>query len=248
MGAYRRVAVPQFLVALSQLGLTGAAVCLCGIEIPPMLMGLCIGQTCSYFGEGFHGYPIPWRGHTVHGWSQIGNPTMHLDEPEYQGCNWAVPAAMVVLAWSLPPVVASHLAGFRRWLKGESWPTISRTSRWLQVLALALLCGLVTSLIDVLTGPGFCCCYVLFSHPPGAWVDHSEVSDAMWWLSRQRREFGPWPHDPYDECEVWADRTRLTLTAIGLGVPFGCLIFRPWRRAGGPSASDGAAATTPPSA
>ena len=248
MAAYRRVTVPQFLVAVSQLGLTGIAICLCGIEIPPFLMGLCVGQSCSHFGEGFHGYPIPWRGHTVHGWSHIGNPVMHLDEPVYQGCNWAVPAAMVLLAWSLPPVVASHLGAFCRWLRGERRPPMSRSTRWLQVLTFALLCGLGVSLIDVLTGPEFGCRFVLFSHPPGAWVDHDAVYDATAWLSRQRREFGPWPRDPYDECEVWADRTRLTLTTIGLGLPFGCLLFRPWRRAGVPSASDGAAATTRPPA
>jgi hypothetical protein len=88
-------------------------------------------------------------------------------------------------------------------------------------------------------------------------------SDWYWEVTsramRVRRHIEGEPHYPYpavwesefDESvfnSAWRLRRRITLAATGLGLLIGCLVFRPWRRAGGPSASDGAAATTPPSA
>jgi hypothetical protein len=65
-------------------------------------------------------------------------------------------------------------------------------------------------------------------------------------LRDERAERFPVSDFDLDEPEVrssrWADRTERALIGTAFGLPLGCLIFRPWRRA----AADGAAVTTPP--
>jgi hypothetical protein len=164
MAAYRRVTVPQFLVAAGYVLLAWAAVWLCaaptnGSSRPSSFTtsGWSMPSTEHFF----RGYPVPWLEHRQDRVNYVQPIGLRLDPPalrgpvwlgerQFVGMNAVVPVAMLVLALSMPPLVAAEA---RRWwgrLRGQR-PTLAREARCLRVVVIAAVGVLVVALGDVLT-------------------------------------------------------------------------------------------------
>lgn len=169
MAAYRRVTVPQFLVAVSQLGLAWGVILLCAAESRVD----CLSNVLRFAGSGppnswedylFRGYPIPWTEHAQTG-EYLPDRTRVANEPEFRGANPVVPLASLVLALGLPPVVAIQVR--QSW--GRCRTEVSRAWRGLLVLVVGSAAGLVVAQLDAVTaGCGrWDASAVLYEHPLG---------------------------------------------------------------------------------
>jgi hypothetical protein len=281
MAAYRRVTVPQFLVAVGYVLLAWATVLFCAAPANSRSMPssfVTSGWSWPSTDHHFRGYPVPWLEHKQDrvdcvwpiGWRPdpaAPRGPVWLGERRFVGMNPAVPAAMLVLALSVPPLLAAEV---RRWwgrLSGQR-PPLSRAVRCLRVVVAAAVGGLAVALGDVLTDQvdNGGVKEIPYEHVPVSWLwswqpvnfggslgqeqilrDHLRL---IYWLRDKRAERFPVSLYDLDKPEVrsgrWATRTERALIGTAFGTFLGCLIFRPWRRATSPATVSGAAVTTPP--
>ena len=219
----------------------------------------------------FYGWPLVWSEYQQQG-DRIGltilpGPPIRYDSGpiEFKGRNWAVPVLMFTLAASLPPVVAD-LFSRRRGPDGAR-PGPSRSIRLSRATILGAVFGLTAVSLELETET-----HVFHVTGSGGWTRGGYRFGPTYFLDRTIFHYRNQPGTPYPIsgsewyreansrlCRYrqdltghregsWPFRTRLTLYATGVGLLMGCLAFRPWRRAAGPAAAPGAAATTPPAA
>ena len=180
-----------------------------------------------------YGWPLPWAQAT-----RTTNQVRQVDRSEWAVTNYALPTVAALLTFTLPLAVGNWLFGAGGWLATNTHSD-GRRGRWLWVAVVAAVGGFVAAGCEAVAArhinEGE---LVKFVSVPQAAVD------AYWEVA------GP--------VQAWrrgvtfpqTDQVYMLVTAGGvvIGSLIGLLVFRPWRRAVCPSAPDGVAATTLPSA
>jgi hypothetical protein len=178
-----------------------------------------------------YGWPLPW--------AQVArttNEVQQIDRSEWAVTNYALPATAGLLTLTLPLAVGNWLLGAWGRRATDSYSG-GRRDRCLWVAVAAAVGGFVAAGCEAVAARHINELELvkLVSVPQAA-------VDAYWKVARPVQAWRRGLSVPQ------TDRVYALVTAGGavIGSLAGLLLFRPWRRAGGPSASDGAAATTPP--
>jgi hypothetical protein len=194
------------------------------------------------------GYPVCWMDREEHyKITPDGREPVEWPRRSYGGWNPAVPVCLVVIALCLPTMLTGGLVRVI-WRRND--PVPGRKVRAAGVLFAAALAGLVVAAVEADTHWGAMWRAnehsPFFAHPPGLFL--TEIKD----FQRTRdqaarlrwRAFGQPPEGLDGVRFRWWFGTQMTVVGMLVGGLWGVIYFRPLRS----SASDGAAATTPPSA